>query len=167
MFSHFTPETVALLTSVQNSALEEWAAAEPAASPALKAIVGVAVARKLLDLASMGERDPERLRKAALSRVPFITPVENACGNDPCRSCPRKERSQSPFRIKHPNSDRLRLRILAAARRADLVAMHDYIVTYHQLLGIEEGEPDRAGKAPAPNKGATHIDVRASRRRKG
>ena len=63
--------------------------------------------------------------------------------------------------------DRLRLRILAAARRADLVAMHDYIVTYHQLLGIEEGEPDRAGKAPAPNKGATHIDVRASRRRKG
>ena len=68
MFSHFTPETVALLTSVQNSALEEWAAAEPAASPMLKAIVGVAVARKLLDLASMGERDPERLRKAALSR---------------------------------------------------------------------------------------------------
>jgi len=75
MFSHFTPETVALLTSVQDSALEEWAAAEPAASPALKAIVRVAVARKLLDLASMGERDPERLRKAALSRVPFITPV--------------------------------------------------------------------------------------------
>ena len=62
--------------------------------------------------------------------------------------------------------DRLRLQILAAARRADLVAMHDYIVTYHQLLGIEEGEPDRAGKAPA-HKGATHIDVRASRRRKG
>ena len=83
MFSHFTPETVALLTSVQDSALEGWVAAEPAASPALKAIVGVAVARKLLDLASMGERDPERLRKAALSRVPFITPVENACGNDP------------------------------------------------------------------------------------
>src|SRR5215203_3153586 len=49
-------------------------AAEPAASPALKAIVEVAVARKLLDLASMGERDPERLRKAALSQVAFITP---------------------------------------------------------------------------------------------
>ena len=82
MFSHFTPETVALLTSVQDSALEEWGAAEPAASPMLKAIVEVAVARKLLDLASMGERDPERLRKAALSQVAFFTPVENACGND-------------------------------------------------------------------------------------
>jgi hypothetical protein len=62
--------------------------------------------------------------------------------------------------------DRLRLQILAAASRADLVAMHDSIVTYHQLLGIEEGETDRAGKAPAPSKGATHIDVGASRRRK-
>src|SRR5215207_7422510 len=62
MFSHFSPDTVALLTSVQDSALGEWVAAEPAASPALKAIVEVAVARKLLDLASMGERDPERLR---------------------------------------------------------------------------------------------------------
>jgi hypothetical protein len=91
MFSHFTPETVALLTSVQDSALEGWVAAEPAASPALKAIVGVAVARKLLDLASMGERDPERLRKAALSQVAFITPVENACGND--RAGPISSRS--------------------------------------------------------------------------
>jgi len=27
MFSHFTPETVALLTSIQDSALEEWIAA--------------------------------------------------------------------------------------------------------------------------------------------
>src|SRR3954471_5516843 len=36
MFSHFTPETVALLTSVQDSALEEWAAGEPAASPRSK-----------------------------------------------------------------------------------------------------------------------------------
>ena len=91
MFSHFTPDTVALLTSVQNSALEEWVAAEPAASPALKAIVEVAVARQLLDLASMGERDPERLRKAALSQVAFITPVENACGND--RAGPISSRS--------------------------------------------------------------------------
>jgi len=70
---------------------QEWAAAEPAASPVLKAIVEVAVARKLLDLASMGERDPERLRKAALSRVTFITPVENACGND--RAGPISSRS--------------------------------------------------------------------------
>ncbi|MFL5078336.1 MAG: hypothetical protein ACJ8DU_00135 [Microvirga sp.] len=82
MFSHFTPDTVALLTSVQSSAIQEWAAAEPAASPMLKAIMEVAVARKLLDLASMGERDPERLRKAAVSEVMFSTPVENACGND-------------------------------------------------------------------------------------
>jgi len=36
--------------------------------------------------------------------------------------------------------DRLRLQILAAAPRRS-VAMHDSIVTYHQLLGIEEGEP--------------------------
>jgi hypothetical protein len=91
MFSHFTPQTVALLTSVQDSALEQWAAAEPAASPMLKAIVEVAIARKLLDLASMGERDPERLRKAALSQVAFITPVENACGND--RAGPISSRS--------------------------------------------------------------------------
>jgi hypothetical protein len=91
MFSHFTPDTVALLTSVQTSALQEWAAAEPAASPMLKAIVEVAVARKLLDLASLGERDPERLRKAALSEVIFTTPVENACGND--RAGPISSRS--------------------------------------------------------------------------
>ena len=37
--------------------------------------------------------------------------------------------------------DRLRSEILAAARCADLGAMHDAIVAYHQLLGIEEGEP--------------------------
>jgi hypothetical protein len=96
MFSHFTPETVALLTSVQDSALEGWVAAEPAASPALKAIVGVAVARKLLDLASMGERDPERLRKAAISRLPFITPVENACGNDPAVPVPARSVHNGP-----------------------------------------------------------------------
>jgi len=82
VFSHFTPDTVALLTSVQTSALQEWAAAEPGASPMLKAVVEVAVARKLLDLASMGERDPERSRKAALSEVTFSTAAENACGND-------------------------------------------------------------------------------------
>src|SRR3954471_11491360 len=91
VFSHFTPDTVALLTSVQTSALQEWAAPEPAASPMLKAVVEVAVARKLLDLASLGERDPERLRKAALSEVIFTTPVENACGND--RAGPISSRS--------------------------------------------------------------------------
>ena len=82
MFSHFTPDTVALLTSVQKVALEDWAILEPAAAPMLKAAVEVAVARKLLDLASTGERDPERLKKAALSEVTFSTAVENACGND-------------------------------------------------------------------------------------
>jgi hypothetical protein len=91
MFSHFTPDTVALLTSVQTSALQEWAAAGPAASPMLKAIVEVAVARKLLDLTSLGERDPERLRKAAFSEVIFTTPAENACGND--RAGPISSRS--------------------------------------------------------------------------
>src|SRR3954462_4672002 len=40
---------------------------EPATAPMLKAVVEVAVARKLLDVASTGERDPERLMKAALS----------------------------------------------------------------------------------------------------
>src|SRR4051812_1273159 len=44
MFSHFAPDTVALLTSIQNATLEAWAAAEPAASPMLKALVEVAVA---------------------------------------------------------------------------------------------------------------------------
>ena len=82
VFSHFTPDTVALLTSVQKAALEEWAVLEPAAAPMLKAVMEVAVARKLLDVASTGERDPERLMKAALSDVTFSTAVENACGND-------------------------------------------------------------------------------------
>ena len=54
VFSHFTPDTVALLTSVQKAALEEWAVLEPAAAPMLKAVVEVAVARKLLDVASTG-----------------------------------------------------------------------------------------------------------------
>jgi len=96
VFSHFTPDTMALLTSVQTSALQEWAAAEPAASPMLKAVVEVAVARKLLDVASMGERDPERLRKAALSEVMFSTAFENACGNDPARPIPARSVHNGP-----------------------------------------------------------------------
>jgi hypothetical protein len=51
--------------------------------PDAGAVVEVAVARKLLDLASNGERDPERLRKAALSEATFSIAVENACGNVP------------------------------------------------------------------------------------
>ena len=52
-----------------------------------------------------------------------------------------------PVQSETSRVDRLRSEILAAARCADLAAMHDAIVAYHQLLGIEEGEPDPAGKS--------------------
>ena len=48
-----------------------------------------------------------------------------------------------PVQSEASRVDRLRSAILAAARCADLDAMHDAIVAYHQLLGIEEGEPDK------------------------
>jgi hypothetical protein len=51
--------------------------------------------------------------------------------------------------------ERLRSAILAAARSADFEAMHDAIVAYHQLLGIEEGEPDPR-QALVSNERATH-----------
>jgi hypothetical protein len=44
-----------------------------------------------------------------------------------------------PVQSETSRVDRLRSEILAAARCADLAAMHDAIVAYHQLLGIEEG----------------------------
>src|SRR5215208_4131280 len=51
--------------------------------------------------------------------------------------------------------ERLRSAILAAARSADCEAMHDAIVAYHQLLGIEEGEPDKR-QVFFSNERATH-----------
>jgi len=50
--------------------------------------------------------------------------------------------------------ERLRSQILAAARCADLEGMHDAIVAYHQLLGIEEGERDPAAQASLLARGA-------------
>jgi len=38
MFSHFTPETVELLTTVQKAAVQRWEATEPDATPMLKAL---------------------------------------------------------------------------------------------------------------------------------
>src|SRR3954471_18205719 len=67
----------------------------------------------------------------------------------PCRSCALKERSPCPARMKHLNSSG------AAARSADFEAMHDAVVAYHQLLGIEEGEPDPR-QALVSNERATH-----------
>src|SRR4051794_3101995 len=67
MFSHFTPETVELLTAVQKAAMQEWEAAMPDATPMLKALAEVSVARALLEAAASGERDPERLKKVALT----------------------------------------------------------------------------------------------------
>jgi hypothetical protein len=84
--------------------VQEWASAEPAASPTLKSVVEVAAARKLLEVACMGERDPERLRKAARSEGTFSTPVENACGHDRAGPDLFKERSTCPSRVKHPES---------------------------------------------------------------
>jgi hypothetical protein len=72
MFSHFTPQTVELLTAVQKAAMQEWEATEPDATPMLKALTEVSVARALLDAAASGERDPERLKNAALSESAFV-----------------------------------------------------------------------------------------------
>jgi hypothetical protein len=73
MFSHFTPQTVELLTTVQKAAMQEWEATEPDATPMLKALVEVSFARALLDAAASGERDPERLKNAARSEMPFAS----------------------------------------------------------------------------------------------
>jgi hypothetical protein len=72
MFSHFAPQTVELLTVVQQAALQEWEATEPDATPLLKAFAEVSFARALLNAAASGERDPERLKNAALSESAFV-----------------------------------------------------------------------------------------------
>ena len=70
MFSHFGPETTALLTGVQQSALEEWAAGRPESdSPMLRALVEASIARAILNAAAAGERDPERLKQVALAEA--------------------------------------------------------------------------------------------------
>ena len=69
MFSHFTPETVELLTTVQKAAVQEWEATKTDATPMLKALAEVSVARALLDAAASGDRDPERLKNAALAAL--------------------------------------------------------------------------------------------------
>jgi hypothetical protein len=71
MFSHFNPETVTLLTSVQRAAIEEWAAAEPDASPMLRALAETQIARAILEAASAGERDRGKLKQAALTEISF------------------------------------------------------------------------------------------------
>ena len=68
-----------------------------------------------------------------------------------------------PVQSETSRVDRLRSEILAAARRADLGAMHDAIVAYHQLLGIEEGEPDATAQALTSSGPRTNRSVRASR----
>jgi hypothetical protein len=84
--------------------------------------------------------------------VTFSTAVENACGND--RAGPLPTRSVHSGRPElNTNVERLRSQILAAARCADLERMHDAIVAYHQLLGIEEGERDPAAQALASGEG--------------
>jgi hypothetical protein len=67
----FTPETVTLLTSVQRAAIEEWAAAEPDASPMLRALAETQIARAILEAASAGERDRAKLKQAALTEISF------------------------------------------------------------------------------------------------
>jgi hypothetical protein len=64
-----------------------------------------------------------------------------------------------PIQSEPSRVDRLRSAILAAARCADLAAMHDAIVAYHQLLGIEEGEPDPARQGLARKASQNAIDV--------
>jgi hypothetical protein len=70
MFRHFSPETTALLTTVHADALEELIAGEGGeVSPLYKEVLSTEIARAILDAASMGERDPKRLKQAALSQV--------------------------------------------------------------------------------------------------
>ena len=68
----FHPQTVELLTAVQKAAVQEWEATEPDATPLLKAFAEVRFARALPDAAASGERDPERLKNAALSESAFV-----------------------------------------------------------------------------------------------
>jgi hypothetical protein len=72
MFSHFNPETVTLLTSVQRAAIQEWAAAEPDASPMIRALAETQIARAILEAASAGERDRGKLKQAALTETSFV-----------------------------------------------------------------------------------------------
>ncbi len=69
MFSHFNPETIVLLTGVQKDVLRELVPCN--ASPMLRALAEVAIARSILEAAADGERDPERLRKKAIAEAAF------------------------------------------------------------------------------------------------
>jgi hypothetical protein len=75
MFSHFTPETTAILVSAHLAALEELLAKErDEALPLYKAVVSTEIARAILDAASMGERDPERLKQFAIAHAAYVSP---------------------------------------------------------------------------------------------
>jgi hypothetical protein len=70
LFRHVSPETTAILTAVHADALQELMAAEGTESlPLYKAIVSTEIARAILDAASTGERDPSKLKQAALSQA--------------------------------------------------------------------------------------------------
>ena len=71
MFNHFNPETVVILTRAQKAAMKEWEATERSASSMLRALAEASVARTILAAAASGERDPERLKQAALSEMAF------------------------------------------------------------------------------------------------
>jgi len=71
MFNHFNPETVVILNRAQKAAMKEWEATEPSASSMLRALAEASVARAILAAAASGERDPVRLKQAALSEMAF------------------------------------------------------------------------------------------------
>jgi hypothetical protein len=70
MFSFFSPETTALLTTVHADARRELLAAEAKQPlPLPKTAVSTEIARAILDAAAAGERDPERWKQAALAKA--------------------------------------------------------------------------------------------------
>jgi hypothetical protein len=73
MSTHLDPATVEILCAVQAAAMQELINTEvDEPSPAKEALARAKVARALFDAAVSGERDPERLKAAAIKETPLV-----------------------------------------------------------------------------------------------
>jgi hypothetical protein len=72
MSTHLDPATVEILCAVQAAAMQLISAEVAEPSPAKQALARAKVARALFDAAVSGERDPERLKAAAIKEAPLV-----------------------------------------------------------------------------------------------
>ena len=86
MSTHLDPATVEILCAAQAAAMQELINAEVGEpSSAKEALARAKVARALFDAAVSGERDPERLKAAAIKGAARLLrhPIDSSPGDHP------------------------------------------------------------------------------------